>query len=167
MRFEANQVLQEIAALKAAHPDIWDDDDEKLLSDCLQAETGMDEFFKFLIDRVQEAKAFAGSVVTRIAEMELRLDRYERREKALRALAFKIMTAAGIQKREFPEATLSIVKGRPKLVGNADPKELPDDLCIIKREPNRVAIMAAITAGDYVAGYQVSNSEPHLTIRTR
>lgn len=165
MRFEANQVLLQIQALKILHPDIWDDDDDKLLT--LESQTNADTVLSMLVEHMQEAKAFAGSIVMRITELELRLDRYERREKAFRDLAFRIMTAADIRKKELPEATLSIAKGRQKLVGNADPDKLPDELCILKRELNRGMIIEELKAGRTVPGFQLSNSEPHLTIRTR
>ena len=79
----------------------------------------------------------------------------------------RILQAAELKKVELPEATLSQRNSPPQLVGNVDPELLPDDLCRIKREPNKTAIKEALLKGDLVPGMYLSNSPPSLTISTR
>lgn len=167
MRFEAQEVLNQIAHLKLSHPDIWDDSDEQLLTDCLNGETEMNEFLANVVDRMQEASAFAGGIQTRMVELEERQGRFERREKAMRELAFKIMCAADVRKVELTEVTLVIAKGNRKLIGEVDPNSLPDNLVRIKREPDKKAIKGELESGRAVPGYELSNAEPHLTVRTK
>lgn len=168
MRLDPAQVLQQIANLKIVYPEVWDDNDEKLLADCLEAETDINEFLIVLVDRMQDAAAFAGGIATRIAELELRQKRFEQREKAMRELAFKVMASAELVKAELPEATLSITKGQRKLMGDCDdPSKIPATLRRVKIEPNRTAIKKELEAGGTVPGFYLSNAEPHLTVRTR
>jgi len=47
------------------------------------------------------------------------------------------MQAADLAKVELPEATLSLRAGQQQLVGEADPKDMPDSLCKISRSPDR------------------------------
>lgn len=167
MRLDPQAVLQQISNLKLSHPDIWDDGDEKLLSDCLQGETDIEEFLAVVVDRMLDASHMAGAQATRIAELEQRQGRFEQREKVMRDLAFKVMSSADVRKLELSEATLSIVKGQRKLLGESDPNLLSTELVKIKREVNRAAVKAALETGQTVPGFLLSNSEPHLTVRTK
>lgn len=166
MRFDPAQVLLQISNLKLQFPDIWDDGDEQLLSDCLEAETTMHEFLRVVEDRRQDAASMAGGIASRIAELELRQKRLEHREQAMRVLAFKIMEAAELNKMELPEATLSIRNGVPKVI-ITDEAILPDILCRIKREPDKTKIKELLTKGNPVRGAELSNAEPYLQVRTR
>lgn len=166
-RLDPAIVLQQIANLKLVYPDVWDDGEEKLLADCLEAETDINELLTVLVDRMQDAKSFAGGIAGRIAELELRQARFEQREKAMRDLAFKVMSAADVRKIEIAEATLSIANGQCKLIGEVDPLTLPDHFRRMKFEADKKAIKAALENGVTVAGYELSNAEPHLTVRTK
>lgn len=169
MRLDPQIVLQQISNLKLSHPDIWDDGDEKLLTDCLQGETDIEEFLTVVVDRMLDASHMAGAQATRIAELEQRQTRFELREKAMRELAFKVMSSADVRKLELPEATLSIVKGQRKLIGDytGDLDTFPAHLKKLKIELNRSAIKADLETGQTVPGFQLSNAEPHITVRTK
>jgi hypothetical protein len=97
----------------------------------------------------------------------LRQERFERREKAMRAMEFKIMEAANIKKAELPEATLSIRNGQQKLIGEPDLDFVPFEFIRVKREIDRNAIKEALKAGQTVTGFELSNAEPSLSIRTK
>jgi hypothetical protein len=159
-------VKQQIANLKLIHPEIWDDEDGVLLVDMLTAETGVCELLNVVEDKRQNATAMAAGIASRIAELELRLDRYERREEAMRALEFKLMQAAEVKKLELPIATLSIRNGTQKVIVTDD-KLLPDVLCRIKREPDKTRIKEMLMGGQTVRGCELSNAEPTIAIRTK
>lgn len=166
LRLDPSFVLQQIDALKREYPFIWDDGDEKLLTDCLAAETDINEFLTVLVDRMRDSVAMADAIASRIAELESRRDRYSRREQAMRVLAFKVMEAANLRKVELPEATLSIRAGTPKVI-ITDEAIIPDLLCRITRSPDKTKIKELLTNGDPVQGAELSNAEPTLAIRTK
>ena len=82
-------------------------------------------------------------------------------------VAFKVMETAGIDGKILPEATISIRKGQPQLVGEADPASLPDELCKISRDVDRAKVKEELRAGRDVPGFSLSNGAPSLTIRVK
>lgn len=159
-------IRQQIANLRLLHPELAEDEDAWLIS--LESETGFTELLREIERRRQDADALAGALAGTIAELEARSGRFERREKALRELAFKLLQAAELRKLELPEATLSIAAGQRKvLIVDEGAVLARDDLCRIMRSPNMRRIKELITAGDHVAGAELSNAEPHLVVRVR
>lgn len=165
MHFDTNVVRQQIGSLLLQYPELQEDD--QLRADMIEGETDAHEFLRMLERMRQEACVMAGALATNIADIEQRQARFERREQAVRSLMFKILDAASLKKVELPEATVSIVNGGQKLIGEADPSSLPDDLCRVKREADRKAIKDAIKTGQTVPGFTLSNAEPHIMIRTK
>jgi hypothetical protein len=164
MRFDADHIRQQIANLLAAHPELIEDD--VLRADMIEGATDAHEFLRSVERRRREAAAFAGAIEGEIADLEARQHRYERREKAMRTLMFKVLEAAEQRKCELPEATLSIAAGRPK-VFFTDENAIPDGYCQMKREPRKSLIGIALAEGKTVPGAVISNSEPTLTVRVK
>lgn len=165
-RLDPGYVLQQIDMLKREYPFIWDDGDEQLLTDCLAAETDINEFLTVIVDRMRDAASMAEGIASRIAELESRRDRFSRREQAMRVLAYKLMEFAELRKIELAEATLTLAKGKPKVV-ITDENALPMDCVRTKIEPNKTMIKSYLDAGQEVPGAIMSNAEPHLMVRTR
>lgn len=165
-RIDPALVLHQIANLKIVHPDIWDDGDERLLTDCLEASTETHEFLRVVLDRIQDSTSMAGAIATRIADLELRQGRYTQRETALRDLAFRIMETAELKKLELAEGTLSIRNGTPRVI-ITDEALIPDVLCRIKREPDKKRIGEMLKDGQEVRGAEMSDAEPTLSIRVK
>jgi hypothetical protein len=91
----------------------------------------------------------------------------EAREDRLRGALLRFLTDLGEKRLALPEATLSVVAGRPAVIGEPDPSTLPDALVRVKREADRTAILAALLDNKEVAGCSLSNGAPRLTVRTR
>ncbi len=163
MRLSSQQIMLQISNLALQYPDLKDDEDTWLLS--IESETDVYEFLRQIERRRQEVVAFAGGIATNIAELELRQKRFENREQAMRALAFKIMQAAEITKAELPEATMSIRAGTPKVI-IINEEAIPDALFRVKREPDKIKIKEQLLNGP-VAGATLSNAESVLSIRTK
>lgn len=159
-------VRMQIEALRVSHPDIWDADDEKLLADMLEGETGLHEFLAAAIDRMLDADAKADGIQLLIDEWKARSARFVQRSDALRALAFKLMQQAGVRKIELVPATLSIRTGTPKVIVT-DEAALPPACIRIKREPDKIAIRDHLARGEQVPGAELSNSEPQLAVRIK
>jgi hypothetical protein len=165
MKFNVNLVRLQISNLLVQYPELAEDD--VLRADCIEAETEAHEFLRAVETRRREAATMAGAIATNIADLELRQQRFVRRENSMRALAFKVMEAAEVTKPiELPEATYSIRKGTPKVI-ITDETLLPDDLCRVTREPDKAKIKENLTNGSPVKGAELSNAEPSLSIRTK
>jgi hypothetical protein len=82
----------------------------------------------------------------------------------MRALAFNIMQDADIKKLELTQRTLSIRLGTPKVI-ITDEAALPDRLCRIKREPDKLLIRKHLESGAVgLVGATLSNAEPVLMV---
>ena len=158
-------VRQQIENLKIAHPELLEDDEAWIAT--LESETSFEDLLTSVVRRIEDTKALADGTAGRLDELHARTDRFLHRIDTLRNLAFKIMQAAELAKVELPEATLSLRAGTQQLIGEADPKELPDELCKISRNLNRTAIKEALKTGLTVPGFELSNSPPLLTIRIK
>lgn len=165
MRINPAIVQQQIANLRVTHPELIEDDEAWLLT--IEGETELDTILTQIIRQIEDAKALAAGTSERMTELQQRSERFQRRVEGLRALAFKMLDASGLPKLELPEATLSIRKGQPKLVGEADANTLPDELCKVSRAIDRTKIKDALKAGQTVPGFELSNSEPSLSIRIK
>lgn len=165
MRLDPNIIRQQIANLILQNPEL--EEDETLRADMIEGETDAFEFLRMIERQRQDTAALAGAIASNIAELGLRQERFERREKSLRALIMKIMDAADIRKAELPEATLSIRNGTPKvLITNEN--DLPDIACKFVRTPDKTKIKQLLATDPFfVAGATMSNAEPTLSIRTK
>lgn len=168
MMLDPTIVRREIEALRLSFPEIFEDGDEQLLHDMLQGQTSLHEFLAIVEERRQEAASMAGAIATRIAELEIRQKRIEKREQAMRRLAFQLMQAAEQKKIELPTATLSIRNGTPRVM-IFDESAVPDEFCRFKREPDKTRIKEAMQQQltTFIPGATLSNAEPTLAIRTR
>lgn len=156
-------VVLEIIKLLNEHPELAEDD--VLRADMIEGETDANEILRKIEAERQNSLCMAGATATRIAELELRQQRFEKREKAMRDLAFKIMQAADLRKIELPEATYSVRNVAPKvMITNED--ALPDAACTLIRKPVMKAIKELLERGP-IPGATMSNGAETLSIRTR
>lgn len=162
-------VRQQIENLKILHPELLEDDEAWLVS--LESETKFEELLTQIVRRIEDTKALADGTAGRLDELNERKARLLHRMESLRDLLFKLMESAELNKLELAEATISVRKGQPKVIGDADPKDLPDELCKISRDLNRTAIKDALKTGKEVPGFSLSNSlsnsHPSLSIRIK
>jgi len=158
-------IRQSIENLKIAYPTLIEDDEAWLAT--LESETDFNEILTTIVRRIEDTKALVIGTKDRLDELQTRKERFEHRVYTLRELAFRIMQAADLAKVEMAEATLSLRAGTPQLIGDADPRTMPDELCKISRSLDRTAIKAALKDGVTVPGFSLSNSPPSLTIRIK
>lgn len=155
-------VTAQIANLRATMPELVEDDDAWLLS--LESQTDAFEFLRQVELKRREALSMAAALANTIAELGLRQERFERREKAMRGLLEKVMLAADLRKAVIPEATLHFRNG-PAAVIITDESLLPPEYIRTKSEPKRDEIKRAIRGGTTVPGALLSNRQPYLDIR--
>lgn len=157
-------VKAQIAGLLVRFPELQDDEEALALS--LESETDAATLLNQIIAKEREAKALSAGISNWISDLRSRMDRYDRRQEALRALAFRLMEIAGLKKLELPLATIVIGAGRPKVV-ITDAAALPSCYLRSKPEPDKVYIGDMIKAGHTVPGAEISNAEPVLSIHVK
>ena len=158
-------IKQQVDQLLLAFPALLEDD--ILRADMIEAETSLYEFLRMIERKREDALELITGVGERIEFHKQRKDRFEERERAMRALMFSALQWADLRKCELPEATLSIRDGVAKVV-IVDEAQIPDDFMRIRKEPNKSAIKDALTSGmQEVPGAAMSNVEPVLAIRTK
>lgn len=164
-RHDADALRREIERLLLGFPELADD--EVLRADMLDGSTEIGDILTSLIHTIQDAVALKEGTWARLDELKARGERFARRTEFVRALIFKIMETARLKKLELPEATLSIRNNPQQIVGDIDADALPDELCRIKREPDKKKIRDALLAGQQVPGCALSNAPPSLMIGTK
>jgi hypothetical protein len=163
MRIDTHIVARQINNLLLLYPELAED--ETLRADSIEAETETIDVLRKIEQARRDAAAMAGAIATSIADLELRQKRFERREQAMRELAFRLMQIADLRKLEMPEATYS-VRVVPPSVLITDEFALPDEACVLVRKPNKTEIKRLLQSGP-VAGATMTNGAMTLSIRTR
>lgn len=159
---DATRVTLEIECLLTEYPELAED--EALRADMIEGSTDAFAVLSRIVATMREATATVAAIKIQADALWSRAERFERREKAMRALAQRIMEAANIRKAELPEATLSIRAVAPSLV-ITDEASLPDWAWRVKRELDRTAIKERVKAGDFVPGAEMSNGGSTLSVR--
>lgn len=162
MQIDPALIEREIQALIAEYPELADDED--LRASMIEGSTEAFDILARCIEHEANAKAMSTALASRMDDLKLRVNRFEKRREAMRDLIFRIMTAANLRKAELAEATISIRPGAPKVVVTAE-AELPDDYFRTTRSVDKAAIRDAIKAGKFVPGAELSNGEDTLSIR--
>ena len=99
--------------------------------------------------------------------MQGRLERLEDRSSRRRQIARDVMTEIDLKKLVAPDFTVSVRPGSPALVV-VDEKVIPASF-FEPREPrlNRQALLTELKGGAAIAGAELSNPTPVLSVRTR
>lgn len=142
-------------------------DDEQTFLDTLEGCSDVHEAASRVIRWMNEQEAHAVSMKGLAATYNARSKVFEGRVDGARNALFHLLQYLGVRTMLLPEATLSIVSGKVKVMGEPDADKLPDNLVRTKREPDMAAIRAELEAGRYVAGCSLSNTAPTLAVRTR
>lgn len=165
MRLDPSVVRLQVENLKLVHPDLIEDEEAWIAS--LESETDVSELLTSIVRRIEDTKALVIGTKDRFEELKARKQRFEHRVDSLRDMAFKIMSAAELPKLELSEATLSIRKGQPKVIGEPDMNKLPEECRKYTVTPDTGEIKKALERGFPIAGCELSNGEPSISIRVK
>lgn len=157
------EVKAQIQRLLATHPDI--SADAQLLADSLEGQTSFNEVMERLVRLERDADVMAAAVKVEETRLAERRERFERQKEAWRAMMLQLMEAGGQHKLVLPVGTVSVSQGRPGCIVT-DETKLADEYVKIERKPVKSLITAALLSGEKVAGAELRNSQPHITIRT-
>lgn len=162
---DINKTRNEIIILLREHPELQEDD--ILRADMIEGQTDAFDLVRLLLRQIRWARAHCTGIAELIKEYKLTLDRAEMHEPRIKKALMTIMDTAGLKKLPpFPEGTVFIAAGRPKVI-ITDEAQLPLQYIRVKEEPDREAIGEALRGGTEVPGATLSNSEPAITIRTK
>ena len=149
-------------------------DDEQALLDTLDGISDLDEQIALVmrdaLDRETQATALQAMIdawlVERIEPMKARVERLNGGAKTRKNVVFNAMQTAGMRNLKLPDMTLSIGRGKAKVV-ITDEAALPDDMMRIKREPDKLAIATELMNGRAVEGAMLGNPQAFLTVHRK
>lgn len=142
-------------------------DDEQAFLDTLEGCSDVHEAASRVIRWMNEQEAHAGAMKGLASTYSARSKVFDNRVDGARNALFHLLQYLGVRTMPLPEATLSVVSGKVKVMGEPDADKLPDNLVRVKREPDMAAIRAALEAKQEVPGCSLSNTAPTLAVRTR
>jgi hypothetical protein len=164
IHIEVSQLAFQIAALKAAFPELADD--AELLDATLEGETDLHGVVTKLLEWEADAKGMAEAIKSRRDALSERESRYKRQVEGLRSLIQRVMEATGQKKLTLPEATLSLATRAPEPIVT-DETVLPEECFKFVRTPDKATIKARCRAGDIPDGVTMSNEAVSLRILTK
>lgn len=157
---EAARVLRESLAQVDA-------DDDVLVLDMVEGETGLFEAVDALLRRIGENRAMVTGTDVELTNLADRKRRFEARIDADRALLEQAMMVADIPKLERPGATLSLSTRAPKVEVSVE-ADIPAEFWKVgDPKLDKKAVGEALKGGRAVPGACLSNAAPTLTVRTK
>ena len=149
--------------IRAQDPDI----DEQTLADTVEGLTDLHEIIQAVVRSALLDEALARGLKCRISDMQERLDRLQDRASKRRQIAKDVMVHLNLKKINAPDFTVSIRDGSPSLVV-IDEDEVPK-IYWQPGEPRlkRQQLTEDLKQGEDIAGAELSDPEPILTVRTR
>ncbi len=142
------------------------DDDDQTLADTIEGETDLPEQIARLARYALRCEAYAEGMKSLIRENTERKARLETRAAKLRGVIAWAMSDSGMTKLPLPDMSLSLSVGKPPLIVD-EGAVIPDELCRIKREPDKTAIRGAIERGEELMFARLGNPSSVLTIRNK
>lgn len=155
-------VRAQIDALRAAHPDLLDDEETAAI--VLEGETDFLEVLDRLVEGIAEAESDEEAIAGRMRVLAERKNRFGEKAEHMRGVVSALLDFAGQTKVKLPVATISLRASPPRVVV-IDETEIPEQFIRTRREVDKAALREALKAGDDIPGAALSNSAPSLTIR--
>jgi hypothetical protein len=149
--------------LTVEFPDI----DEETQIDTLEGITDLHEMIATVIRSALVDEALYSGLRFRVDDMRERLSRLELRASKKRQLALEAMSEAGLAKLEQPDFTASVRAGSPALLVIAE-ENIPAPYWLPQPPKlDRQAILGELKRGIAIAGAEMSNPKPILSVRTK
>lgn len=162
LQADVANVLADIDALLAAYPELAEDED--LRRDMLEGSTAAYDVLTRLVNIERDADSMSRAVSSRIADLQTRKARADKRKDMARTLILRVKQAVGIKKAPLVEATVSVSKGRDS-VEIVDETAVPPRFLKVVKTPDKTLIKAALDAGKAVRGAEIKTGEPTITVR--
>jgi hypothetical protein len=153
-----------VAELRRVTDDLTDDDAELAVA----SETNLAEAIEAALLANAEDAAHVETLKQLAAQMEARMARKAARIERRKGAILAAMEIAGLPKLELATATVSVGKGRRKVIVT-DAELIPAEFLREKvtNSPDKDAIQKALLEHRQVPGCELSNTMPTLTVRTK
>jgi hypothetical protein len=141
--------------------------DDETLRDSVEGLTNLPEVLARILRSHLDDLALLSALRTRILDMQERFARLEVRADKKRALVASVMERAEIKKLTEPDFTASLRQVPPGLVV-VNERAIPEPFW--RPQPaklDRKGLLAALNAGQSVAGASLGNGSTTITVRTR
>lgn len=157
-------VKRAVRSLVESYPELADD--AGLRADMIEGETDLHRIASRLVLAKVDADAMAASIKAIRQDYADRQGRYEAKADAARQSLAEIMAIADLPKLELPEATVSRMAGKNS-VEITNSRDLPQGFFEIERKPLKLAIKAALHAGENVPGARMVTGPDTITVRVK
>jgi hypothetical protein len=157
-------LLREIDRLKAIYPEL--SEDPELLAGMIEGETNFDSVLERVVTAFLDMVSMKDAVALRMSALRERGERFDRKAEALKSLAYAIMQHAEKTMVRLPVATLSMAKGRARVVID-DLDQIPQGYVKTERVPLKTEILATLQAEGNLPGAHLEQGEATLSIRTK
>ena len=164
LRDEAFAAQALVRALREAMEDFADDDAESVA----ESETRLPETIEAALAANAEDAAHVDAIKRVVADLEARAARKTARIERRRGAILAAMEIAGVAKLELATATVSVSKGKPKvIITDGSAIEQKYFVPSVKVALSRELIRDDLLAGKEVIGAIMSNAAPTLIVRTK
>jgi hypothetical protein len=163
LKAHTTRVVIEIERLKRAFPELAED--LELLSGTIEGQTDFDELVDAILDQYFDRVSMKEAAMIRKESVEQRIARFDKAAELYKALMFDLMKAGDKTMVRRPLATLSVSKGRLRVVvDNVD--ELPQGYVKTEKTALKAELLAALQ-NEEVPGAHLETGDPTLSIRTK
>jgi len=145
----------------------YQDADSETIRDTLEGITSLHELIAAVIRSALLDEALKQGLKIRLNDMKERMSRLELRSAKKRQLALEAMSEAELKKLEQSDFTASARSGVPGLVVLLE-DEIPDDYWIPQQAKlDRQLLLTNLKRGASIAGAELGNPKPTLSVRTK
>ncbi len=149
--------------LLASYPEDSEDD----LADTLEGLTNLNEMIAAVIRSALVDEALQQGLKIRLNDMKQRMVRLAQRSAKKRLLALEAMSEAELKKLEQSDFTASARSGVPGLVVVSE-DEIPEDYWVPQpAKIDRQLLLTNLKRGASIAGAELGNPKPTLSVRTK
>ncbi len=149
--------------LLATYPEHSEDD----LADTLEGLTDLNEMIAAVIRSALVDEALQQGLKVRMSEMKERMARLAHRSAKKRQIALEAMSEAKLKKLEQSDFTASARSGVPGLVVFSE-NEVPDGYWVPQQAKlDRQLLLTNLKRGASIAGAELGNPKPTLSVRTK
>jgi hypothetical protein len=145
----------------------YQDVDIETIRDTLEGITSLHELIAAVIRSALLDEALQQGLKVRMNDMKERMARLAQRGAKKRQLALEAMSEAELNKLEQPDFTASARSGVPGLVVLSE-DEVPDDYWVPQQAKlDRQLLLTNLKRGASIAGAELGNPKPTLSVRTK
>lgn len=141
--------------------------DEETLADTLEGLTNLPEMLAEVVRSQRDDLAFAAALRARMADMQVRLSRFDHRAEKKRDLVISVMERAGLKKLTEPDLTVSLRPSQPPLVV-IDEEAIPQNFWKPQAPKlDRKGLIGALHSGRDIPGAVLGNGAMTISVRTK